>query len=434
MMTYAPPIGRQDIALRLLQAERERRQPPAFINEQQRTFFESTSPEVLYSGAYRAGKSRIGCEKAWWLARKYPGIPIGIFRKIAADLEASTQWTLFHDVIPADAVVRGNDTLRRYDLANGSIIRLFGLDVNLTTGVASKVGSVELGWAFVDEAAELTEDDWGMVKGRLSWPGIPYHQITAATNPAGPKHWLKRRFTPPGPTRVYLHASTFDNPTLPSDYVAEAAAAPDDFRKRRYTMGEWVGADGTIWILPDDQIRDPEPDIPFKVVAGSIDWGFVHAFAAEIAGQTGSGRLAIIDEVYERGRTVDEVIPRLLELQTLHHVAAWFADPSEPAYIVACRRAGLNVVSADNSMDPGLQAVTRAIAAGMTVSPKCTGLLGELPGYVWQKQRGGGFKDRPVEINDDACDALRYLVQAFEPPPPAPELVVYDERVAISPY
>jgi phage terminase large subunit len=137
--------------------------------------------------------------------------------------------------------------------------------------------------------------------------------------------------------------------------------------------------------------------------------------------------------VYERGRTLDEVIPRLLELQTLHHVAAWFADPSEPAYILACRRAGLNVVQADNSMDPGLQAVTRAIAAGMTVSPKCTGLLGELPGYVWQKQRDGGFKDRPVEINDDACDALRYLVQAFEPAT-TPELVVYDERVAISPY
>jgi phage terminase large subunit len=406
---------------------------PSFINEQQRAFFDSEAPEVLYSGAFRAGKSRIGCEKAYFLARCYPGIPIGIFRKIAADLEASTQTTLFGDVIPPGAVVRGNDTLRRYELANGSVIRLFGLDANTITGLPSKVGSVELGWAFVDEATELSEDDWNMVKGRLSWPGIGYHQIAAATNPAGPTHWLKRRFTPPSPTRVYLHASTFDNPSLPADYVAEAAAAPDDFRKRRYTYGEWVGADGAIWNLPDDQIADA--DGPFKAVVGAIDWGFVHAFAAEIIGQSGSGRLAVIDEVYTRGRTLDELIPALLELQARHGVLVWFADPSEPAYILACRRAGLRVEEADNSLDPGLQAVTRAIAAGMTVAPRCAGLLGEIPGYVWAKDRAGGFRDRPIEINDDACDALRYGVMAFEPASvEPPQIVTYEERVHISPY
>ena len=406
---------------------------PRFVNEQQRVFFDSQAPEVLYSGAFRAGKSRIGCEKAWYLARRYPGIPIGIFRKTKVSLEASTQWTLFHDVIPSSAIVRHNDTLRRYDLANGSIIRLFGLDADARTGIASSVGSVELGWAFCDEAAEMTEEDWTSVKGRLSWPGIPYHQIAAATNPAGPAHWLKRRFTPPGPTRVYLHASMFDNPTLPADYLAEHAAAPDDFRKRRYTYGEWVGAEGAIWNLPDDQIADAEG--PFKAVAGSIDWGFVHAFAAEIIGQSGSGRLAVIDEVYERGRTLDEIIPALLDLQATHGVLAWFADPSEPAYILACQRAGLRVEEADNSLDPGLQAVTRAIAGGMTISPRCTGLLGEMPGYVWAKDRSGAFREHPVEINDDACNALRYGVMAFEPAPlETPQIVIYEERVQISPY
>ena len=63
---------------------------PAFANKQQEAFFDSRAPEVLYCGAYRAGKSRIGCEKAYWLAKRYPGIPIGIFRKTAASLAAST--------------------------------------------------------------------------------------------------------------------------------------------------------------------------------------------------------------------------------------------------------------------------------------------------------------------------------------------------------
>jgi hypothetical protein len=210
----------------------------------------------------------------------------------------------------------------------------------------------------------------------------------------------------PGGTRVLEEAQD-----CPGRVAARSTARPD---RTEDTLGEWVGAEGAIWNLPDEGIADASG--PFKAVVGAIDWGFVHAFAAEIIGQTGSGRLAVIDEVYERGRTLDEIIPALLELQARHGVLAWFADPSEPAYILACRRAGLNVVEADNSIDPGLQAVTRAIAEGMTVSPRCVGLLGEMPGYVWAKDRSGAFRERPVQINDDACDALRELGRRLGPP------------------
>jgi phage terminase large subunit len=54
-----------------------------------------------------------------------------------------------------------------------------------------------------------------------------------------------------------------------------------------------------------------------------------------------------------------------------------------------------------------------AIAHGMTVAPRCTGLLGEMPGYTWAPNRQGGFHEKPIDINDDACDALRYAVVAL---------------------
>jgi len=386
---------------------------PTFANEQQRNFFTSQAPEVLYSGAYRAGKSRIGTEKAYWLAKHYPGIPIGIFRKTAASLAASTERTLLHDVIPSHMIARHNRTERWYELANGSRIWMFGLDPDPITGLPSKVGSVELGWAFVDEAAEVTESDWSMVKGRLSWPGIPYHQIAAATNPASPKHWLKVRFTPPTEDRVYLHASTFDNPLLPEDYVRDARNGAEDYLKRRYIYGEWVGAEGVIWSLPDDQVKFPETNEWKRVVAG-VDWGFVHAFACEVVGQSGTGRLAVIDEVYEKGQTIDRIIPALEYIRTTHNVQTFYADPSEPAYILQCQRAGLPMEPANNAVAPGIGAVSTAIARGMTITPSCSGLLGELPGYTWAKDRQGGFREVPIEINDDACDALRYAVVALD--------------------
>ena len=76
--------------------------------------------------------------------------------------------------------------------------------------------------------------------------------------------------------------------------------------------------------------------------------------------------------------------------------------------------------AARNDVDAGIQAVSAAIHDGMTIDPSCDGLLGELPGYTWMADRGGGFKEKPIEINDDACDALRYAVIAFAPDPDNP--------------
>jgi PBSX family phage terminase large subunit len=313
------------------------------------------------------------------------------------------------------AIARSNAAQHWYELANGSRIWLFGLDPDPITGLPSKVGSVELGWAFIDEAAQCSEGDWVMVKGRLSWPGIPYHQITAATTPADPGHWLKARFTPPSPSRVYLHASTFENPALAADYLAEAAESPDDYYHRRYHLGEWVAAEGAIWSLPDDQIRKVDQTDWHRNYAG-FDWGYQHAFACEVVAASGTGRLAVIAEIYEHHRTLDDLIPALATLQARLGIDAFYADPSEPAYIEACRAWGLPVRKAKNAVLPGITAVTDAIAHGMTVDPSCVGLLAEMPGYTWKPERATGeMADAPVKAHDDACDALRYGVMAFAP-------------------
>ena len=167
-------------------------------------------------------------------------------------------------------------------------------------------------------------------------------------------------------------------------------------------------AEGVIWVVPENQVRD-EPG-PWKRVVAGIDWGFVHAFAAEVVGQSGTGRLAVIDEVYERGETIDRIIPVLRFLMDRHGVTTFYADPSEPAYIVQCQRAGIPIEPAQNDVGPGIGAVTKAIADGLTVAPSCSGLLGELPGYTWAPNRAGGFHEKPIDQNDDACDALRYAV------------------------
>ena len=59
----------------------------------QREFMEALNLELLYSGAFGAGKSRILCEKGNFLSLKYPGNRGLIVRKKFTDLRDTTMYT-----------------------------------------------------------------------------------------------------------------------------------------------------------------------------------------------------------------------------------------------------------------------------------------------------------------------------------------------------
>lgn len=401
--------------------------PSAFASGVHEEFFTSHAPELVLSGWMGAGKSRILCEKVWWLARTYPGATFGMFRKTAASLPATTLRTFERDVVDLRLIKARNKTENWFELANGSRIYFLGLDPDPLTGVPSKVGSLDLAWAGVDEAVELTENDWIMLLGRLRDPRMPWHQLAAATNPGPPNHWLKRRVESHG-RLLFARANVF----LTDEYMAMLQGLPDTAAGRRLGRGEWAGAEGVIWNIAPAQIAPPNQP-PKRRVAG-LDWGFVHAFACEVVGQSGSGRLTVEAEVYERGLGVDQLAPRLAEMFERLDVSAVYCDPSEPGLMGELRRAlqthkGMHrdcklrthVEGANNDVLLGIQAVDKQIREGMLISPDCRGLLDEIPGYTWApNKREGGFYEKPIDVHDDACDALRYAVMALEPNPDNP--------------
>lgn len=404
-----------DLSPEKLLALRAELGPLDFANAAQERFFDSRSPELLYSGAMGAGKSRILCEKGWNVAIHHPGVTVGIFRKYAASLAPTTLRTFERDVVRFEHLADRNKSENWWQLRNGSRIYFLGLDPDPLTGVPSKVGSLDLAVALVDEAVELTEGDWIMLQGRLRDPRLDWHQLAAATNPGPPTHWLYKRFWP-GPDKApgteVVTATASDNVLLPEDYRLRIEALPDNAWGRRLGRGLWVASEGTIYDLPPDQVRPP--DGPHRRVVAGLDWGFLHATACEVVGQSGSGRVAVIDELYERGKTIDQLIPGLLFLQEQHGIEMIYADPSEPAYIQQCKVAGVRITQARNDVLPGVQSVQRAIRAGMSIDPACVGLLGEIPGYTWQPSRNG-LVEQPVKVGDDACDALRYAIFSLEP-------------------
>ena len=143
----------------------------------------------------------------------------------SASLAATTERTFWQDVVDQRLVRNRNRGEHWVDVgpagAPPSRIWLLGLDADPLTGVPSKVGSLNLDWAGVDEAVELTEADW-ILLGTAPAHDDAVPPARRGDEPAGPSHWLKRRFTPPTEQRgrtgvepVAVHCAFAKNfPTL----------------------------------------------------------------------------------------------------------------------------------------------------------------------------------------------------------------------------
>ena len=214
------------------------------INKTQDDFVASKAMRILFSGAFGAGKSIALCTKALKLSQDYPNNFGLICRKVRATLAQTTLKTFLEFVCPHELIADYNKTEGLVTLNNKSQILFGGLDDPL------KLGSLNLGWAGIDEAIESTEDDWRMLEGRLRLVGVP-HQIFAATNPGPPSHYLYKLFFTEKKGEVY-QASTLENPELPEDYKARVQEF-DGVYYLRYVLGRWVGLEGLVYDCFDER-------------------------------------------------------------------------------------------------------------------------------------------------------------------------------------
>ncbi len=252
------------------------------VNKQQRGFLLSKADRLLFSGAFGAGKSVVLCAKALKLSTDYPGNFGLIARKVRATLPQTTLKTFFEQVCPPHLIADYNKTEGLVKLINGSSILFTGLDDPL------KLGSLNLGFAGIDEAIETQEEEWKMLEGRLRLPNVP-HQIFAATNPGPPSHYLYRMFFQEG-RGEYYQASTLENPLLPQDYRDRMMEFEGIYRDR-YVYGLWKGLEGLVYSnFNDKQCLIPRFEIPKAwLVDSGHDFGPSSSAALFYAENPGTG-------------------------------------------------------------------------------------------------------------------------------------------------
>jgi phage terminase large subunit len=167
---------------------------------------ECRDEEVLVSGPAGTGKTIGLLWKLHACALKYPGMRALMARKTGTSLTASALVSFQRYVLGAGKFgVRffGGSKLKpaQFEYPNGSVIVVSGMDK------PDKILSTEYDLAYINEATELTLNDWESLTGRMRNGVMPYQQIIADCNPSTPSHWLYQRVKS-GLTRIFYSQHT----------------------------------------------------------------------------------------------------------------------------------------------------------------------------------------------------------------------------------
>lgn len=415
-----------------------------------------TSPEILLTGPAGTGKTLALLSRLHRTCRKYPGSRMLIVRKTRASLTESALVTFERDVLGVGHAVLSPPILRRvrqsYAYPNGSEIIVAGMDK------PDRVLSSEYDLIYVQEATELSLEDWETLLGRLRNGAMPYQQMLADCNPTTPTHWLHRRSQTKDsggtlPLLRMIPTAHRDNPRwwANGDWTDEGRMYLSRLdrltgpRRKRFLEGVWSQAEGLVfedW-NPDIHLIDKFDPPRDWSRHWTVDFGFRHPFVLQCWATDPDGRMYLYREIY-RTETLVEDHARMI----LDGIGAWnrvlkthdWSQATEPKpRVVLCdhdaegratfeRHTGLKTTPADKADLAGVQEMAERlrVAKGETRPrlficrdarmhpadasqqdaglPTCT--ADEFEGYVWEEK---GKKERPVKEHDDGMDAARYL-------------------------
>jgi len=325
-------------------------------------------------------------------------------RKVAATLRYSVVPLIKEVLAEAGILYIHNKTDRTITFTvNGrtQTILFVGLDDPEKLKSIERITSI-----WIEEATEITEDDFNQLDLRLRGKTETYKQIILTLNPVLTRaRWIYERFErKQDPRATVLHYNVYDNPFIDAEYRSTLESLQDDTYRKIYLHGEWAEVKGLVFqdnfrIIPAEQY----PQEPDETVYG-LDFGYNNPTALvriDIKDQD----IFLHEILYERHLTNSDLIRKMQELQ-IPYDATIYADAAEPDRIRELQDAGWDVRPADKNVREGLALL---LDRRIYSKPENTNLNKEFESYKW-KEKDGQTLDEPVKMNDHAVDAVRYGV------------------------
>ncbi len=268
-----------------------------------------------------------------------------------------------------------------------------------------------LGFIWMDEAAMMSEETYKILLGTiLATKGI----IFMTSTPRG-HNWFYHLFcsAETNPMVGVVRGKSTDNDLLGAEELALMKGQLSEDFARQELDAEFVSFDGLVYkgfhykkhVIPTLMQLPPGSE----VICG-IDNGYGDPFACLWVAKH-DGKFYVIDEYYEKGRTLDSVARTIRSKVWDRHTIRRWADPSGAQERAELDKFGISTYPARNDVFSGINCVERLFEQGrILVAQNCINTISELGQYHFKvsADRNGG--EEPVDAFNHAMDALRYAI------------------------
>ena len=217
------------------------------LKQEHATYYlkDGITDEIVYGGAAGGGKSALGC---LWLienCQQYAGSRWLMGRTVFAALISSTFATFMNLINEWGIKVEVNMQTKTIRFPNGSIILMKDLEYKPSDPNFDNLGGLEICGAFIDEAAQLSETAYNVIKSRIRYKLDEFQiepKLLMTCNPT--KNFIFNLFYKPTKNnniiswRKFIQSKYSDNKYLPQDYITNLSRLSPDLRARLMD-GDW---------------------------------------------------------------------------------------------------------------------------------------------------------------------------------------------------
>lgn len=207
---------------------------------------------------------------------------------------------------------------------------------------------------------------------------------------------------------VEIIVSTYkDNTFLPSSLISEIEylQQTDPEFWKIYGLGEYGKVFGLIF--ENYNIVDSIPQ-DAKFIAYGQDFGFTNDPSALVGVWMQNGELWVKELIYQRGLTNQDLASKYKELG-IHQGQYIVADSAEPKSIQELINLQFSVYPAEKGADSIKNSIDILKRYKLNITNDSTNLIKELRTYKWMLDKTGNSINKPIDYNNHAIDALRYV-------------------------
>jgi hypothetical protein len=265
-------------------------------------------------------------------------------------------------------------------------------------------GYSNVGLLIIDEAARVPDDLYRALRPMLAVSG---GRLICLSTPYGKRGFFYDAWANGGADwqRIEIPAQRIGR--IKPHFLAQERRALGESWFRQEFCCSFEALQGLVY--PDFArclFAGPAPVAGKRV--GGIDFGFRNPFAA-VWGVLSDDVLILTGEHYSRYRPLSYHAAELARERDV----MWYADPAGAGEIAELRSANFKVRAGNNSLRPGIAAVTARLENGglRVLQGKCPNLLAEAALYRYDER---AQSETPLDDDNHALAALRYLIMALD--------------------